>query len=271
MEENVLTLDKWTIVRRNVAGALFIACMICFAVVSVDVVDFIIKSVANVEASTMYAMDYFVGVGSNVLMAVAWGLLATLATNKATRTASWVTCAILLGSAVFDFILGLQGVEGKKLEEIHIWITLSGWYSFISNLVYLYLMSLIFTNNTIDRKRTSWMMLIPFSCLSFFLSITANILAIALPKGLEPELVWSFTSPYGVRIFEAIFSCLLIVAYWQLTHNEAFTGIYDENKECSYSSKNRYFWAPLATMLFAGVVFYLIAANANSILNFITT
>ncbi len=271
MEENALILDKWTIARRNVAGALFIACMVCFAVVSLGIVELIIKSVTNVESTTLYAIGYFVGVGSDVLMAVAWGLLATLAANKATRTAAWIICGTLVGSAIFDFILGWQGMEGKKLEEMYVWITLSGWYGFISNLVYLYLMSLIFTNNTIDRKQTSWMMLIPFSCLSFFLSITANILAIALPDGLGPELTRSFASPYIARIFEAIFSFLLIVAYWQLTHSKAFTGKYDGNKECSYSSKNRYFWAPLATMLFAGVVFYLIAANANSILNFITT
>lgn len=218
-------------------------------------------------------IGYFIKLGNAVLLIVAWGLLASLAANAATRLASRRMAGILAVTSVLYLILAVLGMNGKSYNDTVMMLVmgLSGLWFLISNVYSLYLLSLIYRNNTLDRGQLSWLMLISLSYVPDFMLYVVNVFSIVLPEGLSQENMLNYMSPIGASIFGVVYSCLLIVAYWQLAHCEAFTGKFDGNVQCTYSSGNRYFWAPLITVLFAGVAYCIVALNANNILNLITT
>ncbi len=219
----------------------------------------------------MYWVEYLIKCVYHALMLVSWALLATLAVNSLTRKASWIICAFMAGTAVFSLIIAFQGVGGKALSDLYLWLGFLGLWKFLGVFVSLYWLSNIYRNVHIGRCELSWLMLIPLSHVPVLTLMVANIFWWALPEGFIPEHIQAFMNPRAATLFGAMFDGLLMVAYWKLVHCGAFTGNYDATTQCTATFKTRYFWAPLIAALLTCGFFYAIAVNANGILNLMTT
>lgn len=172
---------------------------------------------------------------------VAFLLLIGIAANRPTR----VAMGIAAGWLIFTLVLDVLGPMLAFLETSGDLISLIN--SLIDSLVFIYLFSILLRNNKIAESRRNWIILLPVGQLLGIVYLCAGLAQQALPEGFVCGSEHIFFLSGGFRWFMYIMRLLLWIAWFKLTHSEAFAPTYDDSPAPAgaYSPATKYMAMPI--------------------------
>ena len=198
----------------------------------------------------------------SVVYILAWILLCTTASNKATRIAS----IILLASSLVNLIL----VQFMSIDSPSIMLV----YLSIKLLIPIYAYSLILKgNDNINAKDRSWLGYIIVAGIGLFMvQLFYIVYTLLYPLGdydYQFHLQYFFAYGFGWNIWNIVYYILLLVAEFRIAKSPAFVGRYISAPapKGTYSPLNKYFAAALIASSIVVGLLYVIFSNLHSIEN----
>lgn len=168
---------------------------------------------------------------------VAFILLAGIAANRVTRT----SLGMIIGWFLIVFIL-------NALMHLDILPATAGYFfSLLDSLIFIYFFSLLLRNNEIAESRRKWIILLPVGQLFGVVQVCTALAQNAIPEGFEFSYQHLFLFSSGWNWFMYIFRVLLWIAWFKLTHSEAFAPTYDDTPAPAgaYSPATKYMAMPI--------------------------
>ena len=197
----------------------------------------------------------------SVVYILAWILLCTTASNKATRIAS----IILLASSLVNLILPFMSVDSPSIMLVYLSIKL---------LIPIYAYSLILKgNDNINAKDRSWLGYIIVAVIGLFMvQLFYVVYPLLYPFGdydYQFHLQYFFGYGFGWKIWNIVYYILLLVAEFRIAKSPAFAGRYISAPapKGTYSPLNKYFAATLIASAIVVGLLYVIYSNLYSIEN----
>lgn len=196
--------------------------------------------IGNTLAEMGWTQEY-IGLGHSLALAIpqliAFMLLIGIAANRMTRVAMGIAAGwILLG-----LLLSLLG------HLVAFPVVVSNLFSLIDSFIFIYVFSLLLRNNEIAESRRKWIILLPVGQLYGVLYICAGLAQKAVPEGFDFHYEHIFFFSSGFQWFIYIMRLLLWIAWFKLTHSEAFAPTYDDSPapEGAYSPATKYMAMPI--------------------------
>ena len=200
----------------------------------------------------------------SVVYILAWILLCTTASNKATRIAS----IILLASSLVNLILPFMPVDSPSS------ILVCNIFLSIKPLISIYAYSLILNgNDNINAKDRSWLGYIIVAGIGLFMvQLFYIVYTLLYPFGdydYQFHLQYFFSYGFGWNIWKIVYYILLLVAEFRIAKSPAFAGRYISAPapKGTYSPLNKYFAAALIASAIVVGLLYVIYSNLHSIEN----
>lgn len=168
---------------------------------------------------------------------IAWLLLIGIAANRMTRVAVGMMAGWLLFSLVLS-VLGYMGVFPDGLGNL---------MNPLDSFVFIYAYSILLRNNEIAESRRKWIILLPVEFLYGVILACAGVAQNTVPEGFVFGFEHIFIFSNGFQWFSYILRLLLWIAWFKLTHSEAFAPTYDDSPapEGAYSPATKYMAMPI--------------------------
>lgn len=169
-----------------------------------------------------------------VFQLMAWLLLIGIAANRMTR----VAVGVMAGWILFSLVVSIWGYMGGGIGNL---------MNLLDSFVFIYALSILLRNNEIAESRRKWIILLPVEFLYGVVLICAGVAQNAVPEGFAFELEYIFLYSAGFEWFSYILRLLLWIAYFKLTHSEAFAPTYDDTPAPAgaYSPATKYMAMPI--------------------------
>lgn len=201
----------------------------------------------------------------SVVYILAWILLCTTASNKATRIAS----IILLASSLVKLVLEpFVSIDSTSITLVY--------YIFVSikPLISIYAFSLILKgNDNINAKDRSWLGYIIIAgigllIVQLFYMVYTHLFSFE-DYDYQFHLQYFFSYGIGWSIWNIVYYILLLVAEFRVAKSPAFAGRYISAPAAkgTYSPLNKYFAATLIVLAIVVGLLYVIYSNLHSIEN----
>lgn len=192
---------------------------------------------------------------------LAWVLLCSTASNKATRIAS----ILILASTLIYVVLSLFAT----LESIDMILYV---YLMIKPLISIYAYSIILRGNSnLNANDRSWIGFLIVCGIGLFVIQLFHVgyLIVLVDYDFEFQMHHLFSIDLGWRLWSIIYYILVLIAEFRLAKSLAFAGNYVSGPapKGTYSPFNRYFVATFITLLVVLGALYLIYTNLESIEN----
>lgn len=172
---------------------------------------------------------------------IGWMLLIGIAANRMTR----VAVGIFAGWLVLGLLVSVLGHLGTIPN------TVCNLIGVFDSLLLIYVFSILLRNNAIAESRRTWINLLAIGYLLVVLSNCAGIAQKAIPEGFVLQTEHLIFLSGGYRWYSAIMQLLLVIAYFKLTHSEAFAPTYDDSPapHGAYSPATKYMAMPIICAL----------------------
>ncbi len=169
---------------------------------------------------------------------LAWLLLVGIAANRMTR----VAVGVIAGWYLFDLVLSVLGYM-----EVFPDGGIGNLMNLLDSFVFIYAVSILLRNNAIAESRRKWMILMPVGCLFGVVWICARGAQQVVPDGFVFGVEHVFLFSSGFQWFNYILRLLLWIAYFKMTHSEAFAPTYDDTPAPAgaYSPATKYMAMPI--------------------------
>lgn len=259
MEQNLSTFisnpRKW----QNIAGIL-----LCSNLTIQLLFRLIIPSIQSIP------LYYFVISWCAIILGlIALFFLYKLANNKPTKIALVIImCVWILGllPRILDFLGYISSGTKVSLSTINMAFNI---YSIV-DVLSIYSYSLIINNNSLENKDTSWIHILILCIIGNVSYVLSSFIAdnVNFFEEFPTHMYWAYGM--GTTWFNWIINILLIIAYWQFAHCATFnpTNTKESTVQYVYSPFNKYIVGALIIFAILAGVFYLLFANAGSIINF---
>lgn len=169
---------------------------------------------------------------------LAWLLLIGIAANRMTR----VAVGVMTGWTLLFFVLSLLADMGLFPDG-----GIGNLMNLLDSFVFIYAFSILLRNNAIAESRRKWMILLPVGHLFGVVGICAGVAQQAVPDGFVFGVEHVFLFSSGFQWFNYILRLLLWIAWFKLTHSEAFAPTYDDTPAPAgaYSPATKYMAMPI--------------------------
>lgn len=169
---------------------------------------------------------------------IAWLLLIGIAANRMTR----VAVGVMAGWILFSLVLSILGYMGVFPDG-----GIGNLMSLLDSFVFIYAFSILLRNNEIAESRRKWILLLPISHLYGVVWICATVAQNAVPEGFAFGIEHVFLVSSGFQWFMYILRLLLWIAYFKMTHSEAFAPTYYDTPAPAgaYSPATKYMAMPI--------------------------
>lgn len=212
-----------------------------------------------------FQYNFLIGLFIGIVNTIAWILLYTTASNKATRTASIIIITLSLISIAKTIVFN------SNPSEYHITIIV---VSILQSLITIYAYSILLKgNNSINIEDRAWIGFLIISnigVLIIYLFFNFNVLLL-YTNIVDYELFrpYNFINSIGWMLWNIVYYILVMAAEFRMAKCVAFTGNYNSepaSKEI-YSPINKYFAATLISAIVVLGLLYVIYNNILSIEN----
>ena len=210
-----------------------------------------------------FQYNFLIGLFINIVNTIAWILLYTTASNKATRTASIIIITLSLISIVKNRVLN------SNPSEYYITIII---VSILQSLITIYAYSILLKgNNSINIEDRAWIGFLIISNIGvLIINLFFNVLLL-FTNIVDYELFrpYNFGNSIGWMLWNIVYYILVMAAEFRMAKCAAFTGNYNSepvSKEI-YSPINKYFAATLISAIVVLGLLYVIYNNILSIEN----
>lgn len=222
---------------------------------------FVLTGVLNLTL-LFFQYNFLIGLFIGIVNTIAWILLYTTASNKATRTASIIIIALSLISIAKTIVLN------SNPSEYYITIIV---VSILQSLITIYAYSILLkSNNSINIEDRAW---IGFLIISYIGVLIINLFfdVLLYTNIVDYELFrpYNFFNSIGWMLWNIVYYILAMAAEFRMAKCVAFTGNYNSepaSKEI-YSPINKYFAATLISAIVVLGLLYVIYNNTLSIEN----
>lgn len=189
---------------------------------------------------------------------VAWVLLLGIAANRMTRVAVGIAAGWILLTSVFNVLVVMGAFSGGIGN-------LMSLMSLLDSFVFIYVFSILLRNNEIAESRRKWIILLPVGQLYGVFWICAGVAQSAVPEGFVVDFEHMFLFGGGFQWFMSILRLLLWIAWFKLTHSEAFAPAYDDTPAPAgaYSPATKYMAMPIICGLLCFVLSWTLYHYAN--------
>lgn len=270
--EQTLPLNEAAAPRKKhpcqiIAAVLFTLFMI---VSFANVLGITLSVVRTLPLSEIEGMGY-VGIISGILFIAAFAMLIPLAANKATKNAAILLIVNGVLSILVYTLRDVLHVFGSLDLEIN-GSTYSVFYFIwpLVNILGVYAFSLILRNNRLDRGVSWWIALLAISYgVELFWNLWSPIAGL-----FDPNYTLWPGNTIACKIFDLLFSILLVTSYIKLARCAAFAGKESAPQlpEKAYSPLNKYMAALLITpavlILFLWLHVRFLAPVLNSMMGY---
>lgn len=232
-------------IRQNIAAWLLVLTDIFSIVITI----FIMFGV-NINTSVYQPAVYI----------LAWVLLCSTASNKATRIAS-----ILILASTLIYVVPWLFATPELIDILYV-------YLMIKPLISIYAYSIILRGNSnLNANDRSWIgFLIVFGIGLFVTQLfSVGYQIVLVDYDIEFQRHYLFSNGLGWHLWIIIYCILVLIAEFRLAKSLAFAGNYVSGPapKGTYSPFNRYFVATFITLLVVLGALYLIYTNLESIEN----
>ncbi len=232
-------------IRQNIAAWLLVLTDIFSIVITI----FIMFGV-NINTSVYQPAVYL----------LAWVLLCSTASNKATRIAS-----ILILASTLIYVVPWLFATPELIDILYV-------YLMIKPLISIYAYSIILRGNSnLNANDRSWIgFLIVFGIGLFVTQLfSVGYRIVLVDYDIEFQRHYLFSNGLGWHLWIIIYCILVLIAEFRLAKSLAFAGNYVSGPapKGTYSPFNRYFVATFITLLVVLGALYLIYTNLESIEN----
>lgn len=210
-----------------------------------------------------FQYNFLMGLFIGIVNTIAWILLYTTASNKATRTASIIIITLSLISIVKNRVLN------SNPSEYYITIII---VSILQSLITIYAYSILLKgNNSINIEDRAWIGFLIISNIGvLIINLFFNVLLL-FTNIVDYELFrpYNFSNSIGWMLWNIVYYILVMAAEFRMAKCAAFTGNYNSepaSKEI-YSPINKYFAATLISAIVVLGLLYVIYNNILSIEN----
>lgn len=212
-----------------------------------------------------FQYNFLLGLFIGIVNTIAWILLYTTASNKATRTASIIIITLSLISIAEMIVLNSNPSE----YYINIYIVVS----ILQSLITIYAYSILLKgNNSINIEDRAWIGFLIISKIGVLIIINLFFNVLLLYTNIvDYELFrpYNFGNSIGWMLWNIVYYILVMAAEFRMAKCAAFTGNYNSepaSKEI-YSPINKYFAATLISAIVVLGLLYVIYNNILSIEN----
>lgn len=243
--DQTLPIPNSVKIRQNIAAWLLVLTDIFSIVITI----FIMFGV-NINTSVYQPAVYL----------IAWVLLCSTASNKATRIAS-----ILILASTLIYVVPWLFATPELIDILYV-------YLMIKPLISIYAYSIILRGNSnLNANDRSWIgFLIVFGIGLFVIQLfSVGYQIVLVDYDIEFQRHYLFSIGLGWRLWSIIYYILVLIAEFRLAKSLAFAGNYVSGPapKGTYSPFNRYFVATFITLLVVLGALYLIYTNLESIEN----
>lgn len=194
---------------------------------------------------------------------LAWVLLCSTASNKATRIASILILASTLISVVLSLFAMPESIDMMQILYV---------YLMIKPLISIYAYSIILRGNSnLNANDRSWIGFLIVCGIGLFVIqlFSVGYRIVLVDYDIEFQMHYLFSIGFGWRLWSIIYCILVLIAEFRLSKSLAFAGNYVSGPapKGTYSPFNRYFVATFITLLVVLGALYLIYTNLESIEN----
>lgn len=210
-----------------------------------------------------FQYNFLIGLFIGIVNTIAWILLYTTASNKATRTASIIIITLSLISIAKNRVLN------SNPSEYYITIIV---VSILQSLITIYAYSILLKgNNSINIEDRAWIGFLIISNIGvLIINLFFNVLLL-YTNIVDYELFrpYNFINSIGWMLWNIVYYILVMAAEFRMAKCAAFTGNYNSepaSKEI-YSPINKYFAATLISAIVVLGLLYVIYNNILSIEN----
>lgn len=191
---------------------------------------------------------------------LAWVLLCSTASNKATRIAS----ILILASTLIYVVLWLFATP-ELIDILYVYLR-------IKPLISIYAYSIILRGNSnLNANDRSWIGFLIVCGIGLFVIYLFSVgyQIVLVDYDIEFQRHYLFSIGLGWRLWSIIYYILVLIAEFRLAKSLAFAGNYVSGPapKGTYSPFNRYFVATFITLLVVLGALYLIYTNLESIEN----
>lgn len=209
-----------------------------------------------------FQYNFLIGLFIGIVNTIAWILLYTTASNKATRTASIIIITLSLISIAKTIVLN------SNPSEYHITIIV---VSILQSLITIYAYSILLKgNNSINIEDRAWIGFLIISNIGvLIINLFFNVLLYTNIVDYELFRPYNFINSIGWMLWNIVYYILAMAAEFRMAKCVAFTGNYNSepaSKEI-YSPFNKYFAATLISAIVVLGLLYVIYNNTLSIEN----
>ena len=224
---------------------------------------FVLTGVLNLTL-LFFQYNFLIGLFIGIVNTIAWILLYTTASNKATRTASIIIIALSLISIAKNRVLN------SNPSEYYIFITIIV-VSILQSLITIYAYSILLKgNNSINIEDRAWIGFLIISNIGvLIINLFFNVLLYTNIVDYELFRPYNFINSIGWMLWNIVYYILAMAAEFRMAKCVAFTGNYNSepaSKEI-YSPINKYFAATLISTIVVLGLLYVIYNNTLSIEN----
>lgn len=243
--DQTLPIPNSVKIRQNIAAWLLVLTDIFSIVITI----FIMFGV-NINTSVYQPAVYI----------LAWVLLCSTASNKATRIAS-----ILILASTLIYVVPWLFATPELIDILYV-------YLMIKPLISIYAYSIILRGNrNLNASDRSWIgFLIVFGIGLFVTQLfSVGYRIVLVDYDIEFQRHYLFSNGLGWHLWIIIYCILVLIAEFRLAKSLAFAGNYVSGPapKGTYSPFNRYFVATFITLLVVLGALYLIYTNLESIEN----
>ncbi len=208
----------------------------------------------------MFGVNINTSVYQPAVYILAWVLLCSTASNKATRIAS-----ILILASTLIYVVPWLFATPELIDILYV-------YLMIKPLISIYAYSIILRGNSnLNANDRSWIgFLIVFGIGLFVTQLfSVGYRIVLVDYDIEFQRHYLFSNGLGWHLWIIIYCILVLIAEFRLAKSLAFAGNYVSGPapKGTYSPFNRYFVATFITLLVVLGALYLIYTNLESIEN----